>query len=445
MRGNLADYRFPVKNLPIRDNCQSSKFRMFGTHVKDSEGPWFLPATMVIMMRPAKLGHSVITDDGQQAASAGTSIWVLHTTGLGANRQLTNLAAALGGTCTVKHTLDSPERAFRDRLMGSRTYIPAAKAQALCPPWPDLLLFGGGRSWLDAVRVRAASGGRSKIVCIGRPGAPLDSVDLTLTTPQYGLPSHPRVLHLDLPLNFVDTERLTTARESSEERFHSLPRPWIGVLLGGDSGSYHLSLDAARRLGRGVAERCRHHAGAALITTSPRTRPAVLDTVLAELDKRAVPNFHYRFVPDDSANPLEGILALADAFVVTADSASMLAEACSTGRPVAAFEPPMRWRARLLARSWMPPWPPVLRRSWAAFRERQTTRGRWVPARRMESIHRKLIERGAIASVEDLDVEPGRTQAGRNDLERALNAIRALVAEPETRTGSDIRPSFAIR
>lgn len=371
---------------------------------------------------------------GQQAASGGISIWVLHATGLGANRQLTNLAAALGGTYTVKHTLDSPQRAFRDRLIGSRRNIPAAKAQDLRPPWPDLLLFGGGRSWLDAVRVRAASGGRSKIVCIGRPGAPLDSVDLTLTTPQYGLPSHPRVLHLDLPLNFVDTQRLARARESWEDVFHSLPRPWIGVLLGGDSGSYHLSRDAARRLGRGVAERCRHHAGAALITTSPRTRPEVLDTVLAELAQRDVPNFHYRFLPEDTANPLVGIIALADAFVVTADSASMLAETCSTGRPVAAFEPPMRWRARLMARSWMPPWPPVLRRRWDAFRERQTARGLWFPARRMEHIHRKLLERHAIASVEDLDVESSRIQAGA-DLDRARMAVRALLAEPDTQEG----------
>lgn len=376
------------------------------------------------------MGEWVIGHDGQAAAAVGASIWVLHSTGLGANRQLTNLAAALGGEFTVKDTLDPPLRAMLDRLTGSKQSVPDAKSSLLRAPWPDLVLFGGGRSWLDAVRIRSASGGRSRIVCIGRPGAPLDTVDLTLTTPQYGLPRHPRVVHLDLPLNFVDAEHLTQIEGVWEPRFRPLPRPWIGVLLGGDSGSYFFSRAAARQLGRSLAECCRRHGGSALITSSPRTRPEVLDAVLVELAEQNVPNFPYRFAPNDPDNPLEGILALGDFLVVTADSASMLAEACSTGRPVASFEPDLRWRARLLSRSWLPSWPPGLRRGWEAFRMRQTARGRWLPARRMERIHRSLKERGLIASVEQLGLAGQATLAGRRDLERAVAAVRDLLGKP---------------
>ena len=35
-------------------------------------------------------------------------------------------------------------------------------------------------------------------------------------------------------------------------------------------------------------------------------------------------------------------LALADSFIVTSDSASMLAEACAAGKPVAMFDVPRR-------------------------------------------------------------------------------------------------------
>lgn len=371
-----------------------------------------------------------MTADADDATvTRGPSIWVLYTTGLGANRQLTSLAAAVGGNHTVKHTLDGPWRAFLDRLFGSRSQIPPSKREDLHAPWPDLVLFGGGRSWLDAVRIRAASGGISRIVCVGRPGAALDSVDLTLTTPQYGLPDHPQVLHLDLPLNFHDpAPRGATGRDAAA-RFAKLPRPWIGVLLGGDSGSYRLDGNAARALGQRLATRCRQLGGAALITTSPRTRNEVLDAVLGELDD--VPSFHYRFVAGDGDNPLPGILAQADAFVVTADSASMLAEACFTGRHVAVFEPPLRWRARILARSWLPSWLPGLQRAWAGWRMRQTARGRWVPARRMERIHRSLAERGVIARIEDLDPDATSVQAGRDDLQRAVAAIHALLARSD--------------
>lgn len=376
----------------------------------------------------------VIAEGGEAAEPVGPSIWVLHTTGLGANRQLANLAAALGGEVSVKHSLDTPWQAFRDRLTASRAKIPASKADVLHAPWPDLVLFGGGRSWLDAIRIRNASGGRSRIVCIGRPGAALDSVDLILTTPQYGLPPHPRVVHLDLPLNFVDPARLAGVGQRSSDRFGPLPRPWIGVLLGGDSGSYRFDVSAARRLGGSLAALCRRLHGAALITSSPRTRPEVLDAVLAELSAQKVPEFHYRFDGNDSDNPLDAILALADALVVTADSASMLAEACSTGRPVAVFEPPLRLRARLLERTWWSIWPPGLRHRWEAFRRRQIERGRWVPARRMERIHRNLTEQGAIAAVEDFDPDTQGGKAGSEDLERAVAAIRALLAGPAADT-----------
>lgn len=345
----------------------------------------------------------------------------MHSTGHGANVQLRNLASALGGPVEVKHILDTPLGALAARLTGGvKRPIPAHKRDDLRPPWPDLILIGGGRSLVDALQVRKASGGHSRIVCIGRPGASLDSVDLVLTTPQYGLPDHPRVVHLGLPLNFVDPERLHAAREAWQDRFADLPRPWTGVLLGGDSGSYRFTVPTARRLGRELRDLVHRSGGALLISTSPRTRPEIVDTVVSELD---VPGYCYRFKDDDPDNPLEAILAMADRFVVTADSASMLAEACSTGRPVASFEPALRWRPRMLSRSWLPA---GLRPAWEPLRARWTARGRWIPARRMERIHRSLQAAGRIASIDTLEHHVV-DHPGSGDLERAVRAVRALL------------------
>jgi mitochondrial fission protein ELM1 len=49
---------------------------------------------------------------------------------------------------------------------------------------------------------------------------------------------------------------------------------------------------------------------------------------------RAVPLF---FWESGEVNPYLGLLALADAIVVTSDSVSMVSEACATGRPVHVF------------------------------------------------------------------------------------------------------------
>ncbi len=355
----------------------------------------------------------------------GPLIWILHSTGLGANRQLVNLAGALDGRFEIKNTLDSPLRAVLNRISGAaKKRIPEHKRDRLHPPWPDLVLIGGGRSLVDALQVRNASNGHSRVVCIGRPGVALDLVDLVLTTPQYCLPEHPKVVHLDLPLNYIDPERVRKAGTVWFERFAHLPRPWTGVLLGGDSGSYRFTGPTAHKLGDALRALVNRSGGALLISTSPRTRPEIVAALEFELN---VPNYWYRYQSGDSDNPLEGILGLADQFVVTADSASMLAEVCSTGRPVACFEPELRWRARLLSRSWLPSYPSGLRSAWESLRSRWTAQGHWIPARRMERIHRRLETAGRIATIETLEQHPLENETAQHDLARAVDAIQALL------------------
>ena len=72
-----------------------------------------------------------------------------------------------------------------------------------------------------------------------------------------------------------------------------------------------------------------------LISTSARTPPPTIDTLC---DHIAVPSYVFRWRKDAAENPYFGMLALADAFVVTADSMSMLTEACATGKPVYIFD-----------------------------------------------------------------------------------------------------------
>jgi len=355
------------------------------------------------------------------ASSGAPRVWILESTGAGANRQLRHLAAALGWPYAFKPGLDSVPRVLAERLYprGWRR-VPARKRVALHPPWPDLVLFSGGRSVVDALRIRAESGGRARLVCIGRPWAPLQWFDRTIVTPQYRLPKHPRVLHITLPLSGADPGADHAAARRWQATWTHLPRPWIGVLLGGSSGSCRFTKTAARRLGRLIDERARALGGAALITSSARTPPAALGALLGEL---RAPHYCYRWHDGDGDNPIAAILALADCFVVTADSASMPSEACATGRPVASFTPPLRWRARLLSRLRLPDSPGMLR----ALRQWLVLRGLWIPARDMSRVHRELEQRGLIGPIETLKPGAAGSATPVDDTPAALASVRELL------------------
>jgi hypothetical protein len=78
-----------------------------------------------------------------------------------------------------------------------------------------------------------------------------------------------------------------------------------------------------------------------LVATSPRTPNAAADVLLQHSE---VPGVRYRWQAGDPQNPYSVFLAEADEVIVTGDSASMLAEACATGRPV--YYAPLPWPAR---------------------------------------------------------------------------------------------------
>jgi hypothetical protein len=251
------------------------------------------------------------------------------------------------------------------------------------------------------------------------------------------------VLHNELTVHGLDGQRLQRAGETWAARFAPLPRPWIGVLVGGDSGPYTLGRRAASRLLERAVARARDCGGSLLVTTSARTRPAVTEVLERGLagsgGVHTCPHLLHRYgaSPD---NPYAGILALADAFIVTGDSIAMLSEACGTGRPVALFDlGGMRRdaghrdagrRDAGSANSTAEPVDPRL----GAFLYRLLMR--WFPqplSRDISLVHRALVAGGRAEWLEDVGPvvgAPGVPVAARSaDLERALARVRGLVAE----------------
>jgi mitochondrial fission protein ELM1 len=347
-------------------------------------------------------------------------VWVVTGYRAGERSQILALAEALGWPFEVKELDYRPAAAslslFRGSSLGG---IRRERSSRLAPPWPDLVITAGMRNEPACRWVRKQSGGRTRIVHIGRPWARLKQFALVITTPQYRLPERPNVLHNTLTLHRVTGARLHEEARRWEPRLAALPSPRIAVIVGGDSGSTTFGPRAARRLAQQATALVRAQGGSLLVSTSARTSAPAAEALHAAID---APMHFYRWRRDDEDNPYYGYLALADAIIVTADSISMLTEACATGKPVYMF-----------GADRAPVSPDGGGRGERDFRlSGLLYRGlmRWGPKRLTRDItlvHRHLLAGGhAVWLGEGF---PERVPPPLRDLERALARVRGLFAE----------------
>ena len=273
-------------------------------------------------------------------------VWLLLGHKAGDNNQVLALAEALAWPWDEKRIVYRPWELLANRLLGvTLCGIDRGASSVLQPPWPDLVISSGRRNEPVARWIRRQAPG-VRLVHVGRPWAPLDAFDLIVTTPQYSLPSRPNVLENELPMHRLRPERLAAEAQRWRARLALLAVPRIAVLLGGNSGACVFTQQKARRLGRLVNGLARSQHGSVLVTDSARTPPGVTDAFLAELDI-AVHSHGWGGPREDS--PYLGYLGLAEKFVVTADSMSMIAEALFAAKPLFLFsldDGPHWWRRR---------------------------------------------------------------------------------------------------
>ncbi|CAN4117335.1 unnamed protein product [Withania somnifera] len=130
-------------------------------------------------------------------------------------------------------------------------------------------------------------------------------------------------------LHQADSDAMKDAAYTWHDELATLPRPLLVVNVGGPTGHCRYGTDLALELTallRNIVPTC----GSIRVSFSRRTPCKVSDIIWEELGDH--PKVH--IWNGEGPNPHMGHLAFADAFVVTADSVSMLSEACSTGKPV---------------------------------------------------------------------------------------------------------------
>jgi len=276
-------------------------------------------------------------NESVQGGASGPVTWVLTGYKAGDNAQVLALADAIGWRYDIKCFNYRKTELLTNRLLAvTLAGIDRKSSSELSPPWPDLIITAGRRNEPVARWIRKQTGGRTRLVHVGRPWAPLDVFDLIVTTPQYFLPDRQNVQKNHLPLHGVMSGRLNEAADAWRHEFAHLTPPYTAVLIGGDSGPFVFTAEKGQRLGQLVNSMALHDGGSLLVTDSARTPGLAFEAFRREL---SVPAYIHRWSDAGDANPYFAYLALADQLVVTGESMSMLTEASFSCKPLYIFDP----------------------------------------------------------------------------------------------------------
>ncbi|MEE8342440.1 MAG: mitochondrial fission ELM1 family protein [Gammaproteobacteria bacterium] len=368
-------------------------------------------------------------------------VWLVMGYRAGENSQILALGEALGWPFEIKKIRHRRWEFVTSLACGTGLKgIVKGKSSPLEPPWPDLVISAGLLNEPVCRWIRKQANGKVRLVHIGRPWTKPQHFDVVVTTPQYRLPEHPKVLQNTMPLHRVTQDRLAAAAADWSSRFIHLPRPWIAVVMGGNSGPYTLGPKAGRRLGREAGLLAARAGGSLLVTTSSRTPPSALVALQSTLE---VPAYVYPWAPDATENPYYAYLALADSLVVTGDSMAMLAEACATCKPVSIFDlgdgpDSMKLlsrgrRSRLSGVNW--------RRAGLDFRVggflywQMMRLGLRRLTRDLGSIHQRLIASGRAVWLGE-EFSTGKDMLPPDDLERAVGRVKTLFGQSSVKVDS---------
>lgn len=262
-------------------------------------------------------------------------VWVLIDDRPGNSGQSLGVADALGWPYEQKTVVYDRLAAMPALMRGALIGVRAESRALLRPPFPDLVIAAGRRLAPVAIRIKKASHGRTFLCQIMDPGRSLWREFNLLAIPEHDgeVGARPNIVRVTGAPHRVTAAWLDAARARFAQAFESMAAPRVALIVGGATKDRAFTAGMAHTLAEAAVILA--GPGTVMASTSRRTGEAAEAALAAVLPDTA---FLYRF-GDDGDNPYPGLLAWADAIVVTGDSVSMCSEACGTGKPVHIFAP----------------------------------------------------------------------------------------------------------
>ncbi|MFP4313469.1 MAG: mitochondrial fission ELM1 family protein [Alphaproteobacteria bacterium] len=247
--------------------------------------------------------------------------WIVTEGIAGTENQCIGVAEALGIKPRIKRIkLREPWKSFSPTLGFERwwTFDPL-----LFRPWPDLLITSGRKGIAASRYIKKMSDEQTFTVHIQDPRIAPDNFDIV------AVPKHDLLRGKNVLVTTATPNRITKHRLTAEKlKFKDLKpgkRPCVAILIGGKSKTHTITQEIAEKI---IADLLKLDASL-LVTVSRRTPEPIRQLFLEKLKGK-----HIYIWDGEGDNPYFAFLAYADFILVTNDSASMLSEAATTGKPV---------------------------------------------------------------------------------------------------------------
>lgn len=241
-----------------------------------------------------------------------------------------NVAMAMGLAERVAEQINGHVIQRDMQVNGARAWLAArlpffpSRLQMASYPAPTLVIGAGRRVAPAVAAMRSTS---AKTVQILDPKMSPRHFDLVVAPQHDGLSAENIVETLG-SVGRVTPALLSTAKQTWTPRFAHLTRPLIAVLVGGDTKRKKVTEEEWRTFASDLAALSKT---AGLVLTLSRRSGTLGESILRD----ALPGAMIWDGQGD--NPYFGMLACADAIIVTDDSVNMASEAATTGAPLALY------------------------------------------------------------------------------------------------------------
>lgn len=275
-----------------------------------------------------------MTEAGPEPANQ-MPVWVFRAKGVGGFNLLSGAASHLNTTVKVV-VIDQT---------GSTEYLAGIEAAAYADilaevgknefrKFHPVIMVTGFDALKVALSIKARAGFKVIVVKFNRTRWSVKGVDIWVHTKQFLSFFWQTHGVLDLPFHDLTEKKFLAATGNESGSWAQFPKPRIVALLGGKSKTLTWDMATAISMVQQLKERAARNSATLFVSTSRRTGDAIANALKEFEDSRTKIHLWH---DKSSKNPFMDWLSMADLFVVTEDSISMLSETYSTGKAIEVY------------------------------------------------------------------------------------------------------------